>query len=513
MPGFLRRAWMVMVLSPLMLQACASLPESYSRDGSSAIGDYHETSLGRFFAPMEEANPGASGLTLIPRGRNAFTARIAMTQLAEKSLDLQYYIWEADPSGRILANALLEAADRGVRVRLLLDDINLGGRDAVVAALDQHPQVEIRLFNPFANRGFRILDLLGDLGRVNHRMHNKMMIADNALAILGGRNIGDHYFDVAKDANFRDLDIAATGPVVRDTSDVFDYFWNADWSVPIAALVEDDDDGFPSLAEARELLAASIDEESYPHPVYSEAAQLEQEMTEIGARFIWAPTQVVWDDPEDIREGREEGEIITALFQKLRSLERELLVEVAYFVPGQKGAAALSALTERGVRVRVLTNSLSSNDVVAAHSGYSVYRERLLESGVELYEVRADSAEVQQTLLSGKSRAALHTKAAVFDREAIFVGSFNFDPRSANLNTEIGLYAESPELAEQLAAFMDEGVAPHNSYALSLDGKGELVWRTERDGVRQQHDYDPATSFSQRFLSDFMTLLPVESQL
>jgi putative cardiolipin synthase len=165
------------------------------------------------------------------------------------------------------------------------------------------------------------------------------------------------------------------------------------------------------------------------------------------------------------------------------------------------------------VRVRVLTNSLSSNDVVAAHSGYSVYRERLLESGVELHEVRADSAEVQQTLLSGKSRAALHTKAAVFDREAIFVGSFNYDPRSANLNTEIGLYAESPELAEQLAAFMDEGVAPHNSYALSLDGEGGLIWRTQRDGVRQQHDYDPATSFSQRFLSDFMTLLPIENQL
>ena len=508
------RNWIyALLLAPLFLQACASLPENYEREGSNAFTTYQGTGLGRFFAPMEAANPGMSGLTLVPRGRNAFTARIAVTELAEQSLDLQYYIWEADPSGRLLADALLKAADRGVRVRVLLDDINLSGRDSVIAALDQHPQVEIRLFNPFANRGFRMLDFLGDLERVNHRMHNKVMIADNALAILGGRNIGDHYFDVAQDANFRDLDIVAAGPVVRDSSNVFDYFWNADWSVPIAALVEENGGDVPTLAAAREGLTASIKAESYPHPVYEEAHQLEREMTEIGQRFVWAPAKVVWDDPEDFREGREQGQIITALTRRLQSLERELLVEVAYFVPGRRGAKALTTLTERGVRVRVLTNSLSSNDVVAAHSGYSVYRERLLKAGVELHEVRADSAEVQQTLLSGRSRAALHTKAAVFDGEAIFVGSFNFDPRSANLNTEIGIYAESPELAEQLTAFMDEGAEPQNSYALSLNGEGEVVWSSQEEGGLRLYGYDPATSFSQRFLSDFMTLLPVESQL
>jgi putative cardiolipin synthase len=496
----------------LSLSSCAQLPEVYDRDGSSAIVDYQDTSAYRFFAEQEAANPGLSGFSIMPRAREAFVARIGMTELAEKSLDLQYYIWESDETGRILADRVVQAADRGVRVRILVDDITLSAADETIASLDAHPNIEIRLFNPFANRGFRSLDFLGDMGRVNHRMHNKVIVMDNSIAIIGGRNIGNHYFDVATDANFRDLDIVAAGPIVRDVSNVFDYFWNGDWSYPIAALV-DRPYGDADLEGARTTLMATVDQEGYPYPLDQKVEQLKEQLTEIGNQFVWAPGAIVWDDPESLREGAEHGEIIQALGKRLEDVERELLVEVAYFVPRKRGSEAIERLRERGVRVRVLTNSLSSNDVVAAHAGHASYRKRLVKAGVELHEVRADSAAVQKTLLSGDSRASLHTKTAVFDREAFFIGSFNFDPRSANINTEMGIYVENPELASQLIAHLDEGVTPANSYLLQLDEEGNLIWVTEENGEEVVYDYDPQTTFYQRFMADVMRLLPIESQL
>ena len=228
----------LLLLIGLLFTGCASVPRDYPRTSSTAFQDYQDTSVGQLFEEAAVQHPGESGFSIIRYGRPAFTARIELTELAEKSLDLQYYIWEADATGRILAERLIRAADRGVRVRILVDDINLAGRDAAVAAMDAHPNIEIRVFNPFANRDARVFDFAFDLDRVNHRMHNKIMVMDNAVAIVGGRNIGNHYFGVATDANFRDLDIAAAGPVVREISKVFDYFWNGDWAVPISALVE-----------------------------------------------------------------------------------------------------------------------------------------------------------------------------------------------------------------------------------------------------------------------------------
>ncbi|MXN65805.1 phospholipase D family protein [Stappia sp. GBMRC 2046] len=496
----------------VFLAACATSNFDYPRTETSAFSSYGETYLGRLFRAEERNNPGKSGTTLVIAGRNAFTARVAMSELAERSLDLQYYIWDADQSGRLLAQELLDSADRGVRVRLLVDDISAYGRDDAVAALDAHPNIEIRLFNPFANRGVRAFEFLGDFERLNHRMHNKLMIADNALALLGGRNIGDHYFDVSEEANYRDLDIAAAGPVVRDASAVFDYFWNSEWSIPIAALV-DRPFSEEDLKTARQTLAETIDTEGYPHPVNEESAVWRRSIGDIAKRFVWAPTYVVWDDPADFAAREEHGKIIKALAGKLQTVDKELLMENAYFVPRERGTEALAQLSERGVKVRILTNSLSSNDVVAVHAGYSKYRKPLLQAGVELFEVRADSAKVQQTLLSGESKAALHTKATVFDGESVFIGSFNLDPRSANLNTEIGLYVESPKLARQLTAFMNEGVTPGNSYRLELDEDGNIVWTTEIDGQVAQFTNDPNTSFGQRALTGFIGVLPVEGQL
>jgi len=276
---------LLMLLIGFSLTSCATLPEDYPRTSSTAFPDYLDTSVGQLFEETAARHPDKSGFAIIRYGRQAFTARIALTELAEKSLDVQYYIWEEDATGRILADRLIQAADRGVRVRILVDDISLAGRDARVAAVDAHPNIEIRVFNPFANRDKRGFDFLIDLNRVNHRMHNKLMVMDNAVAIVGGRNIGNHYFGVATDANFRDLDIAAAGPVVRDTSRVFDHFWNGDWAVPIAALVkrpytENDIKAF------REIVKERIEEEKYPYPLDQDVDDLKSELTSIRDRAL-----------------------------------------------------------------------------------------------------------------------------------------------------------------------------------------------------------------------------------
>jgi putative cardiolipin synthase len=496
---------------------CATtLPKDVQRTPSAAFKKYDNTATGRIFEEATVQHPDESGFALIRKGRPAFTGRIAMTTMAEKTLDLQYYIWEADTTGRILALKLLAAADRGVRVRILVDDNNIANRDAPIAAIDAHPNIEVRTFNPFAHRGSRLFGYMTDFDRLNHRMHNKVIIVDNALAIVGGRNIGNHYFGVHTDANFRDLDIAAAGPIVRDLSDIFDRFWNGSWSYPISALV----DRPYNETDLRETVAATetlIQEDDYPHPLDEDVEELRRRMREIRDSLIWAPGQVIWDDPSTIEEKREAAVMQDALHYKMSTLQEELLIESAYFVVLDRGVRTAKQLREKGVRVRVLTNSLASNDVVAAHAGYAKRRKQLLENGVELYELRPDarSATVKdkQVLAGSQSIAALHTKAMVFDRESVFVGSFNLDPRSAVINTEMGLYVESPELARQVIAYMDEGVLPYNAYRVTLDEKGEMVWTSQEDGIPVEYTREPKTTFWQRFTSGFIQMLPVEEQL
>ena len=502
----------LLYLLVVWMTGCATLPEDYPRPESIAYQDHLDTRLGQMVEEVAIRNPGESGFAIIRRGRQAFTARVALADLAEKSLDVQYYIWEADATGRILVDRLVRAADRGVRVRILVDDINLAGHDAIVAALDAHPNIEIRVFNPFANRNSRFFDFVIDLDRINHRMHNKLMVMDNAVTIVGGRNIGNHYFGVDTHANFRDLDVAAAGPAVRETSSVFDYFWNGDWAVPIAALVKEpytEADMRAAIATVRQRISA----DDYPYPLDQDVNELVSELEKILAGFVWAPGQIVWDDPAEIKNGIRQGRMVRSFFRKLETLQDELLIESAYFVTRDNGIEVARQLGERGVRLRILTNSLASNDVVAAHAGHAKRREELIASGVELYELRPDAGAVRQRVFAGDSKAALHTKAIVFDREAVFIGSFNLDPRSGSINTEAGLYIESPELAEQVMAYMDEGVLPENSYRVTLDEDGRLVWTTEIDGEEVRYHKDPETTFGQRFMSGFIMLLPVEHQL
>ena len=286
-PFAVKVSGLLLLLSIVLFTGCATVPGDYPRTSSTAFEGYLDTRLGAMIEEDAVQHPGESGFAIIRYGRPAFTARVALTELAEKSLDVQYYIWAADATGRLLAERLIEAADRGVRIPVLVDDINLAVRDAIIAAMDAHPNIEIRIFNPFANRALRVFDFLFDLERVNHRMHNKLMVMDNAVAIVGGRNIGNHFFGVATDANFRDLDIAAAGPVVREVSGVFDHFWNGDWAVPIAALV-DRPYSESDLQAVREFMAEKIAADNYPYVVRSDVAALQAELVSIRDRFIWA---------------------------------------------------------------------------------------------------------------------------------------------------------------------------------------------------------------------------------
>ncbi len=502
----------IVVLTTLLLGGCASLPENYPRTSSTAFENPESTTIGSYFAKKAARYPGKSGFAIIRYGRQAFTSRVALVDLAQETLDVQYYIWEADETGRILIDRLVRAADRGVRVRVLLDDINIKGRDAYAAAIDAHPNIEIRMFNPFANRGTPGLGFLTDFNRVNHRMHNKLMIMDNAVAIVGGRNIGNHYFNVAEDANFRDLDIAAGGPVVRETSSVFDHFWNGEWSYPISALADrtyTEADMRVTVEKLREQIAL----DDYPHPVDQDVAELKAELMAHFDDFIWAPGQIVWDDPASIQREGATSKLLEGLARRLDRADEEVLIEVAYFVARDRGVDKLTGLVDKGVKVRILTNSLASNDVLAAHAGYAERRDDLVAGGVEIYELRPYPGAVAKDVVAGSSKAALHTKAVVFDRKDVFIGSLNLDPRSLDINTEAGLYVESPELAQQVIAYMDEGVTLENSYRVELDENGDLSWVTLVDGQEVPFNKDPESSGMQRFTAGFIKILPVEDQL
>ena len=486
----------------------------YPRMVSTAFESPTSTRLGQFFGPAADQHPGLSGFSLLGQGREAFIVRLALADLAERSLDMQYYVWDGDTTGRIIVDRVMRAADRGVRVRLLIDDPYYKANDSVIAALDAHPNIEIRLFNPLTNRSWSTPDFILDFRRVNRRMHNKLMVADNAAAIVGGRNIGDIYYGVNTIANYRDLDVLAAGPVVRDLSRVFDRYWNSPSTVPIAAIVDRpygaaDLDAI--LIRLREAIAAA----DYPYPIDQDLDELAARGAEFRDDLVWAHGRIIADDPEAVARGEESDDVVEFIRGRIARLKEELLAESPYFVLPARAQATVNALHERKVRVRVLTNSLASNDMLAAHSGYAKTRRRLLENGMELYELRPDTDAFRSgwSLLSGRSRAALHAKAMVFDREAVFIGSFNLDPRSAVINTEASLYIESPELAERLTAYMATGVVPANSYRVVLDPDGGIIWETVTDGQPVRYRDEPGTGFRRRFVANLLKLLPIDSQL
>jgi len=394
-----------------LVSACApAINWDYPRSPSNTFAHPETTTVGALFQEAADKHPGVSGFSIIRQGGPAFMARLAMADLAEKTLDGQYYIWDGDTTGLILADHLLRAADRGVRVRLLIDDHYMSeSRDNNIAALDVHPNIEIRFFNPVRNRRWRMLSMLAEFGRVNHRMHNKLFVMDNAVGIVGGRNIADVYFGVQKDHNYRDLDVMSAGPIVNEISASFDLFWNSEWALPVAAVVKEratEED----LRDLRKRLEEKLAATGYPYPVNEQLAGLRERLVQIRDSFIWAPGRVLVEQPSRV-ESNAENVIALALRERASEVERELSIESPYFVLGDATIERVRQLTARGVKVRVLTNSAASHDVLPALAGYVNTRKKVLNAGVELYELSPDSnMERIWSVLAGKSQAALHAK-------------------------------------------------------------------------------------------------------
>jgi putative cardiolipin synthase len=433
---------------------------------------------------------------------------VLLARAAERSLDVQYYIWHSDITGDLLCEALWQAAERGVRVRLLLDDNNTKGLDGDIAALDAHSNIEIRLFNPYANRGFRLGELAADFSRLNRRMHNKSFTADNQVAIVGGRNVGDEYFGAEGATAFQDLDVIAAGAVVPEVSAEFDAYWNSASAYPAASLIPSPKAADTTVREGWVKLHQQPEAARYLDAVRD--TSLIRDLLARSLKLDWVSARVVSDDPAKVLSPLERTDLnmLPRLQAAVGKPARELDLVSPYFVPTEAGTAALRELAQSGVRVRILTNSLAATDVTPVHAGYANYREELLRAGVRLYELKpsAHQKSEQRGGMGGSSGASLHAKTFAVDRSRIFVGSFNFDPRSARLNTEMGVVLESPALAVRLSEALDAR-ARSDAYEvrLSPDGRG-LEWI---DGdVR--HTSEPGVGWLRRTWVGFLSILPIE---
>lgn len=516
-------AWLVLPL----LAACQTLDLDHPREASVAMPDSSPTAVHQLFRPAASAPDSESGFRLLADGVDAFVARAWLARTAERSLDLQYYMINADDTGRLLVGELLAAADRGVRVRILLDDIYAASADRAIAILDSHAHIEVRLFNPWTRRSgplARAFDFVLNAGRLNHRMHNKLFAADGYAVIIGGRNIGDEYFDLKTQMNFRDLDVLAVGPAAVAASDSFDRYWNSKWAVPAAGLLDhaptagDIEAVRATLAAHRERLADS----AYVHAL--EKSPIAAEFASAAVDLEFGAATVLADDPSKVEATGADRDsfLIERLQQHAEDAERQLLISSPYFVPGKRGVEALTALAADGVDVSVLTNSLAANDVSIVHSGYARYRAALLRGGVHLHELRVTSgltARRRDRRLFGSEFVSLHAKYFVIDQRTLFVGSINLDPRSIERNTEIGMLIDSPQLAARVARLFRLASAKTLSYDVTLrDGpegtSDALVWTSEDLGGDVRYTREPDTTWWKRFAVWCAGFLPfLESQI
>lgn len=509
------RHFVMVTLVFIGVVACSSLPALDTRQASFAlpVEATRDSALGQVIAPLTQAHPGESGIVTLAEAKDAFATRMMLASAAEQSLDIQYYIWRDDKTGLLLMQALYDAANRGVRVRFLMDDLNTAPIEPKLIALNQHPNIEVRLFNPFVIRGPRTFGFITDFGRANRRMHNKSFTADNQATIIGGRNVGDDYFSGADGVLFADLDALAIGEVVRDVSADFDAFWNSDSSFPLESLTRD-------FSEARrQAWIDTIFEEHEATELYMKSIQdreiVRRMLTEDGP-LLWAKTRMVSDDPaKGLGKAKPEQLITHALQEIIGEPERSIFLVSPYFVPTKAGVQALELMAERGVDIHILTNSYEATDVAIVHSGYAKWRKRLLQAGIRLYEMRADvvadveEVDTQQLPRFASAATSLHAKTFAVDGERVFIGSFNFDPRSAKLNTELGFIIESPDLAAQTEAIFAEEV-PFNAYELRLSPSGRMYWLERNVGHYRRHDTEPGTNFWHRAKVTFFSWWPID---
>ena len=512
----------------LVCAACASLPKTHTCSPSSALADTADsTSLGRVAARrMTELN-GPSGINLIPRGPDAFLARLTLVDLAERSLDLQYYSWHDDTVGKLLIGAVMRAADRGVRVRLLIDDVGASPDDRTLLLLDAHPNIEVRLFNPISSRSVKALWMISDFSRVNRRMHNKSITADNQMTIVGGRNIGDEYFEASTVMNYADLDALAIGAAVAAVSARFDRYWNSPIVYGITELRHESPASGDLERAAAGLRAFEQQQRDARYAQAMRESRLSQELRDGRVSFSPARIEVTSDDPIKVEHaGKDRSQnLMPQLRPQFDGARESVMLVSPYFVPRKGGVEFLRSLRARGVRVRVLTNGLASTDVLPVFGKYKKYRRQLLEAGVELYEIdpaydldgpagplqTSDGANATD---AKAPRAALHGKVLSFDCLQFFVGSMNLDPRSAFTNTEIGFLVDAPDVAGRLCEGLDETFA-RGAFRLELtttsNGARHLEWVDTDKGREQRFTSEPRASRWQRFKAWMYGILPIES--
>lgn len=484
--------------------------------------DTAQTTLAQIIQPLQEQHPDLTGYLVLFEPLEALATRLSLIDKAEKRLDLQYYIWDNDKVGSLALHALIRAADRGVKIRLLIDDNNAKSTEGIFLALAQHPNIEVKLFNPYRFRKYRALDMILDLKRINRRMHNKSFIADHQVALIGGRNMTNQYYNVSDNYQFSDVDVMLVGTAVKDISHSFDEYWSHEYAYKVQEVVKQS-----AHHLSYESLKRQLDEhyERVTVQNYLDLTSNSQAIDSLMSRNIqldWVKAEVVKDSPDKIKSKAKKKEHLNfQLIQHLEQPEKNVDLISAYFVPEKKGAKMLTDLAKDGVKVRVLTNSFKANDVAVVHAFYGKYRQNLLEHGVQLYEFlpalnkndldknTEDLAKKAKVSIKGLSRSSLHAKLMALDEKQVFIGSFNFDPRSAYLNTEIGVLLNSPPLAKAVHTTMDENLSKY-AYKLVLDANKKITWQRQTPQGPVIYTKEPRMKWWQRAGIKMLSWLPIE---
>ena len=505
----------------LFLQACSTLPPSTAKEETHHLPPANDTAAARYAHAEVDKHQNQSGFRLLTLSTNALLSRVALADHAAHSIDLQYYIFANDATGRLVAQHLLAAADRGVRVRVLVDDIDVRQEVDMFEALNASPDLRVRLFNPFQTRDPTLLSratqFMLEWRRLNRRMHNKSFIVDNNVAVIGGRNIGDPYFDAGSDTHFRDLDVIAIGPVVHQASEAFDAYWNCDAAYPLNQLKKTDGTG-QQLAAARQVLNKEVRafaQSDYAQAVINELP--EGPTADARGAWFWGDAELVADQPEKIEASRDVPalRIGPKLKTMLDGAQHEILATTPYFIPGDAGTKHLASLAQSGLSIKILTNSLASTDETAAHAGYVHYRKALVEGGVQLYELKPSWGQSQPSTSLGKSSGiSLHAKTIVVDDRQVFIGSLNMDQRSKLLNTEMGVIVDSPGLAQAISDFFRTATLPSNAYQVMVDpATHRLTWLTTADGKSAIYQSEPDATTKRRTEVTLLRMLPIDSLL
>lgn len=495
----------------IFLSGCTTISFEQPKPYSEVISDTDTTLIGKAVGQWVDKHNGLSGFYPLIEGMDALGVRLKLAEQAEKSIDLQYFLMKDDTAGLVMTKALLNAADRGVRIRFLLDDIFTTSSDRLLLLINQHPNIQVRLFNPISRTGSANLNFLGDFKRANRRMHNKSFTVDNAISIVGGRNIADEYFQLKLDSVFVDFDSIAMGPIANEISHSFDQFWNHSRALPIDYVAKN---------KNKEFLAAVLTEEEQAlnevyDGVYEQAieSQLLQELMADRIFMFPAAAKVISDSPDKLINdiSSENMQLANELQEILLKAKKEIIFLTPYYVPGKGGVEFMKTLIDKGVRVVVITNSLASNNHLVVHSAYSRYRKDVIKTGAEIYEARVNAAREMSGDEAGPNKLTMHTKLILIDRRYLFIGSLNLDPRSIQINAEMGVFIDSKEMAIALLADSEKNLSTLNYRVLVNEDNG-LEWHTTIGGEKVVETSEPQTTAWTRFKAWFMKIAP-ESQM